>query len=48
MMERMKEKLRKPSSTQKEERELSEERKKIHLVKHLPKTDEEMLDNLIA
>ena len=29
------------------ERQLSAERKKIHVVKHAPKTDEELLDKLI-
>ena len=29
-------------------RDLSDEKKRIHVVKHLPRSDEELLDNLIA
>ena len=47
MAERLAAKLPKASTIQMGAQELSEERKKIHVVKHLPKSDEELLDNLV-
>ena len=48
LAQKMSNKLPKADTIKMKERELSEERKRIHVVKHLPKTDEEMLDVLLV
>ena len=48
LAQRMSNKLPKADTIKMKERELSEERKKIHVVKHLPRTDEEILDAFLV
>jgi len=48
MAERLADKLPKADTVLELERQMSAERKKIHVVKYAPKTDEEVLDVLIS